>query len=89
MLPKRAAPMVLPMERKNWVDAVAWHPHRNLLASAGGDHTVRLWDVGAHRQLAVLTGHSSGVRTVAWSPDGTTLASAGSDHRVRVWSQAW
>lgn len=71
----------------NWVNGLAWHHDGALLATAGGDGTVRIWDVTARRQHgAALAGHDGGVRAVAWSPKGTTLASAGSDHTVRLWS---
>uniref|UniRef100_UPI003A1036DA WD40 repeat domain-containing protein n=1 Tax=Frankia sp. Cas4 TaxID=3073927 RepID=UPI003A1036DA len=71
------------------VISVAFAPDGRTLASAGGDQTVRLWDVTdrtAARALgSPLTGHTGSVLSVAFAPDGRTLASASDDHTVRLW----
>ncbi len=65
---------------------------RAVLASGGGDGSVRLWDLA---QLAttptILTGHTGPVRSVAFgtTPDGrAVLASGGGDGSVRLWDLA-
>jgi WD40 repeat protein len=65
--------------------AVAFSRDGRLLASAGRDGTVRLWDPESGRQQARLTGHTGTVATVAFSPDGRLLASACSDGTIRLW----
>ena len=56
-----------------------------LVASAGFDGTVRVWDATDGTCLRTLTAHSGGVLSVALSADGRTVVSGGFDRTVRVW----
>lgn len=55
------------------------------LASAGGDATVRIWDVNTETPKHTFKGHEDWVLAVSWSPLGDRLASGGKDCQVRVW----
>jgi WD40 repeat protein len=76
-----------------WIWSLAAVPSRPgrspCLASAGADHTVRLWDPAAGRALGrPLTGHTDQVRAVIAAiggDGGVVLASAGHDGTVRLW----
>jgi len=57
----------------------------NLLASASGDRSVRIWDLQTQQSVRSLTGHSNGVNCVAYSPDGRLIASGSSDLSIKLW----
>jgi len=52
----------------------AFSPDSQRLATASGDHTVKLWDVTTRQEIRTLKGHTAQVGSVAFSPDGTKLA---------------
>src|SRR5579859_2874461 len=72
------------------VSGVAFSPHGTLLASAGADGMVRLWNTATDRPVGqpLRASASNGVAGVAFGPDGTMLASAGGDGYVRLWNLA-
>ena len=67
------------------VNAVAFSPDGKLLASAGSDHTVRVWDLDNGHAARVYERHHNEVRALAFSPDGKLLASAGRGMDIRIW----
>src|SRR5712692_754341 len=79
----------LPVELKGHsglVYGVAFSPDGKLLATAGFDSLVKLWEYPSGKELRTLTGHTKPVYSVAFSPDGLTLASSSDDQTIRLWN---
>jgi WD40 repeat protein/tRNA A-37 threonylcarbamoyl transferase component Bud32 len=72
----------------NQVYGVAFSPDGRLLASAGRDGVVKVWDAAKGKELHSLEKHVSRVLAVAFSPDGRLLASTAWDRTIRIWDAA-
>ena len=57
------------------VNAVAFSPDGEILASAGNDRLIQLWDTFIGENLQTLEGHTEPVLSVSFNPNGNTLAS--------------
>ena len=68
------------------VYSLAFFPDGMTLASAGGDETIRLWDIRTGEQRGTIMGaDENDVNALVISPDGNTLVSAGWDKTIRFW----
>ena len=65
--------------------SIAFSPCGQVLATAGWDQTVRIWDVASAEELICFRGHTNVIYGVAFSPDGRRVASGGADKTVRIW----
>jgi RNA polymerase sigma factor (sigma-70 family) len=69
------------------LSAVAFSPDGTILATAGGDHAVRLWDPRTGRELRALLAGEGHIAALRFTPDGKLLAAVLGD-TVRLWDAA-
>ena len=65
--------------------SICFSPDGKLIAGAGLDQTVHVWDAATAKSRAVFLGHDRPVTAVSFSPDHKTLASAGEDGVIKFW----
>ncbi len=67
------------------VNALAWSPNGQRIASVGSDKTLQVWDSVSGKKYFIHRNPSSTLTCVAWSYDGRYLATGGNDKLVQVW----
>jgi RNA polymerase sigma factor (sigma-70 family) len=76
------------------VRSVAFSPDGKLIASAGADYSVRLWDRATGREVRRFIGHKDIVNFVCFTPDGKILITSSGDPfnvkdpSIRFWNAA-
>lgn len=56
----------------------------NILASASGDYTIKLWDIESGTSNLSLK-HGDIVQSLSWSANGTLLVTTSRDKKLRIW----
>lgn len=61
-------------------------PDLGILASAGNDKKICLWNMDNLQPKSPLLGHTKGVYSLDWCSDNSMILSAGLDHDVFIWN---
>jgi WD40 repeat protein len=65
--------------------ALAFSPDGRLLARAGDDRVIRVWDIWSGEELGQFTGHRGAIVTLTFSPEGRRLVTTSTDSTALVW----
>ncbi len=81
----------LPPRKMTWqahqgaVTTVSFSPERTILATAGVDDRVRIWNLSG-KKVAEWKALQQSVNMLSFSSDGKILATAGKDGKVKLWN---
>jgi RNA polymerase sigma factor (sigma-70 family) len=67
---------------------LVFSPDNRMLATAGNDRAICLWDVASGNQQARMEGHADLITSLAFTSDGQRLVSGSLDRTARLWSLA-
>jgi dipeptidyl aminopeptidase/acylaminoacyl peptidase len=86
---RAAEPEMLPLPHRGAIVGCAFSPDGKLVATAGADKTIRLWDLATGRESKRLEVGDK-VAHFAIAPDGSRIATAGPDKNgaVQMWDLA-
>lgn len=83
--------MDIVQDHENEVRSVSWHVNWQLLATCGGDKSIRIWEVLPGNEFdctLVLQGHTEDVNIVQWHGNGNgnanAVVSGSSDNTIKV-----
>jgi len=92
-LPKKSASLVVELpiadiDKRPVISEVSLSSDGRLMATAGDDHYVRIWDTRSGELKQEFKAHDDWVRGAVFSPQGDQLVTIGQDGQVKLWNLA-
>jgi WD40 repeat protein len=72
-------------KHKDSINALAFSPSGQLVASGSADRTIILWNAVSGQILRQIDAHSGQVLSLSFAPDGKMIASGSEDCMVKMW----
>lgn len=80
------APIMLLTGQAGEVYTGKFHPEGSLLATAGFDRQIYLWNVyGECDNISVMSGHTGAIVQLGFTPEGDTIVTASTDKTIGLW----
>jgi WD40 repeat protein len=68
----------------NWIESVKFSPNGKMIAAAGNDKKIKLWDLQGNL-LQTFEGHNDKIYSLDFNPDGQVIASGSADKTIKLW----
>ncbi len=65
---------------------MCFSPDGIILASAGADKIIKLWNWKTGTEIKNLKGHTEAISSICFLNDGKMLASGGEDYFIKLWN---
>jgi WD40 repeat protein len=77
-----------PPAGQKWIRLMVFSPDGKVLATAGADSTVKLWNMENGQWIRTIAGHQDIVTSLVFTPDSRAIATGSMDKNVRLWNTA-
>ena len=67
------------------IQSIAFSPGDDIIASAGDDNKIILWDFLTSKQIGVLLGHTKKITGISYHPTEPIIATSSADSTVKFW----
>src|SRR6185369_1455271 len=84
--PRNVQAFQLPNADTNGITAIAVSPDGKSVAIAGGENTIKIWELPSGKQLKTFAGHEKTVTALRFSTNGARVFSGSLDKTLRIWN---